>query len=222
MATLQIEVQDSKFISTNGVNLTSFTNNEVKGNGWEATIDENGKIVCWYTKFYSGIPHCLKFKIDKGYVKLILKIGKDRPKVLKSYRLEKWPAEGIIGLPYGVVDDVRPYFRNEKFKKFLNENGFTAVRCQPVNDIYQLMQEHNGHVNVFYESIETDGDEKIISHHIEINEQSRDKAFIAKQMIEVTNATWVIKTVWRCGEIKHRILYTLEDPKEIVGLPNIK
>lgn len=38
-------------------------------------------------------------------------------------------------------------------------------------------------------------------------------------MMEVVEASWVIKTVWKNGQIKYRILYTLDNPLEIEELP---
>ena len=59
----------------------------------------------------------------------------------------------------------------------------------------------------------------------EIDEETLEldeKPFYINEMTEVTDASWVIKTVSRFGEVKHRILYTLDELQEIIGLPKIK
>lgn len=217
MATLKIQFKDSKFVSHNGVNVESFEENYVKGNGWECRITEKGRIDCIATEFYNGERHQIKLKIDKGYAKVLLKIGDGRPRAIKSYRMAMWPQDGVIVLPAGFIDKRRPHFRNAEFQKFLDDYGLTAVRNESANGIYQLMMEHNGHAVVFKEDIETDGRIKEIS--VETHDESKNGQFCVKRMLEVTDATWVIKTVWRLVKYEHRILYTFDNPKEIVGLP---
>ena len=156
MANLSIEVKDSKFVSHKGVSVQIFTENHVLGNTWECRITENGRIDCISTQFYSGERHQIKFKIDKGYVKVLLKIGDAHPTVLKSYKLEKWPMDGVIVLPTGYIDKRRPHFRKSNFQKFLDKNTLSAVRCEDPNKIYRLLWEHNGHTISFNEEIQTD------------------------------------------------------------------
>jgi len=218
VATLKIQVKDSKFVSHNGVNIEEFAENYVKGNSWECRITENGRLDCIATEFYNkGERHQIKLKIDKGYAKVLLKIGDGRHRVLKTYRLEMWPQDGIIVLPTGFIDKRHPYFRNTEFQKFLDEFGLTAVKHESANGIYQVMMEHNGHAVVFNEDIETDG--RVTEISVETHDESKDGQFCIKRMLEVTDATWVIKNVWRMNKYQHRILYTIDNPKEIVGLP---
>ena len=218
MATLKIQVKDSKFVSHNGVNVETFQANYVKGNGWECRIGKQGRLDCIATEFYNKEErHQIKFKIDKGYAKVLLKIGDGRPRVLKTCKLEMWPQDGVVVLPAGFIDKICPYFRNEEFQKFLEDNALTAVRHKSANGIYHVMMEHNGHTVVFDEEIESDGRVTEISE--ETHNESKDGQFCIKRMLEVTDATWVIKTVWRLGKYQHRILYTLDNPKEMVGLP---
>lgn len=217
MATLKIQFKDSKFVSHNGVNVETFEEKYVKGNGWECGITEQGRLDCIATEFYNGERHQIKLKIDKGYAKVLLKIGDGRPRAIKSYRMTMWPQDGVIVLPAGFIDKRRPHFRNGEFQKFLDENCLTAVRNESANGIYQLMMEHNGHTVVFDEYIETDG--RITEISTETHDESKDGEFCIKRMLEVTDATWVIKNVWRLGKYQHRILYTFDNPKEIVGLP---
>ena len=221
MATLKIQVKDSKFVSHNGVNVETFEANYVKGNGWECRITELGRLDCIATEFYNrGERHQIKFKIDKGYAKVLLKIGDGHPRAIKSYKMDKWPVDGVVVLPSGYIDNRRPHFRNVEFQKFLDENDLTAVRHESANGIYHVMMEHNGHTVVFNEDIETDG--RITEISEEIHDEAKDRQFCIKRMLEVTDATWVIKTAWRLNKYEHRILYTFDNPKEIVGLPKLE
>ena len=222
MATLQIRIRDKKFVSTNGVNLQVATETHVAGNGWCGDIDEKGNIDFYATRFYDGIKHKIKFQIVDGVVKKWLKIGNQPPKVLKHYKLEKWPDNGVIGLSNGILSERVTYFRTSSFQKFLDEYQITAVRCESANGIYNILQEHNGHMIIFSEVIETDGKIKVISRDVDVTETSNEKPFYINEMTEVTDASWVIKTVSRFGEVKHRILYTLDELQEIIGLPKIK
>jgi len=203
------------------VNVERFEENYIEGNGWKCFISEKGRLDCIATEFYGGERHQIKLKIDKGYAKVLLKIGNGRPRALKSYLMQTWPVDGTIVLPAGYIDKRRPHFRNIDFQKFLDEYMLSAVRHEDPNKIYQLMLSHNGHAIVFHEEIDTDGAVKIISEQVKANEKASDGSFDVHQMAEVTNATWVIKNVWKNGEYKHRILYTLGDPKEIQGLPKL-
>lgn len=222
MATLQIRIRDKKFVSTNGVNLQVATETHVAGNGWCGDIDEKGNIDFYATRFYDGIKHKIKFQIVDGVVKKWLKIGNQPPKVLKHYKLEKWPDNGVIGLSNGILPERVTYFRRASFQKFLDEYHITAVRYESANRIYNLMQEHNGHMMIFSEAIETDGKIKVLSRDIGVTETSKEKPFYIHESTEVIGASWVIKTVRKSGEVKHRILYTLDEPQEIIGLPKLR
>lgn len=222
MATLQIEFKNKKFVSHNGVNVKVATDTHIEGNGWEGEVDENGNFYFITAQYYKGKRHQLKFKIANGYVKKILKIGDDRPRVLKSYRIPNWPIDGIIGLAAGYIDGRVTYFRSTDFQKFLDEYGITAIRCESASGIYYLMQKHDGHSIFLFESIETDGKIKVISGDTEVNKEPEESIFDVNQMVEVTDASWVIKTVWRYSKINNRILYTLDDPQQIVGLPKLE
>lgn len=222
MSTLQIEFKDKKFVSHNGVNVNEATETHIVGNGWEGEVDEKGNFYFIATQYYRGKRHQLKFKIYNGYVKKLLKIGDGRPRVLKSYKLPNWPIDGVIGLPSGYIDERATYFRTSDFQRFLDEYGITAVRCESASGIYNLMQKHDGHSIFLFESIETDGKIEVISGDTEVDKELEESIFDVNQMIEVTDASWVIRTVWKYGELKHRILYTLDDPQQIVGLPKLE
>lgn len=225
MATLQIEFKNGKFISNNGVNIEVATDTYIKGNGWIGKVDECGNIVFNAIHYYDkGVRHQLKFKITDGYVKKILKIGDNKPRVLKSFRLDRWPIDGTIGLTSGYIDERVTYFRTASFQRFLDQHGITAVRCESANGIFNLMQKHDGiHCTFFSENIERDGKVKELSRDaINYNEGMNCKPFDILNMVEVSDASWTIKTVWMHGKMNNRILYTLDDPQEIVGLPKFE
>jgi hypothetical protein len=219
MATLIIQFQDSKFVAHNGVNVEKFTENEVLANGWKCTITENHRIDCIATEYYKKERHQIKLKIKNGWVKVLLKIGDDRPRVLQSYKLDKWPENGTIVLPEGYIDKRKPRFRKLDFQDFLDQYNLTAVRYEEANGIYTTVQEHNGHAVVFNEVIETDGNIKVIHKETNVDENSLLKPFTIEEMIEVSDSTWVLKTVSKMGKYLHRILYTTEDLQKIKGLP---
>ena len=211
MATLQIEFKDGKFISHNGVNVEEATSTHIKGNGWIGNVDEEGNlyfIAIWKRK---KARHQLKYTITNGYVKKVLRIGNEKSIVLKSYRMEKWPIDGIIGLSAGDIDKRITYFRSSDFQNFLDEHGITAVRYESANGIYKLIHESTTN---FHEYIDTDGTAQTISQETKETETN--------QKVEVTDASWVIKKVYNSGVLTHCILYTLDDPKQIIGLPKVK
>jgi len=216
MATLKIQIKDSKFVSHNGVNVEEFTERYIKGNDWECRISEEGRIDCIATQFYKDERHQIKFKINKGYVKLLLKIGDEYPRVLKRFILEKWPQDGEISLPNGYIDLRRPFFRNANFQNFLKEYGLTAVHCESPNKTFKVRLNRKEDEVVFYEEIITDGKIEEISKN-----QLEENGLKINTLLKVINANWAIKAVWKSGKCMHRILYTQDDPKQIAGLPKL-
>lgn len=216
MATLQIEFKNRKFVSNNGVDVSVMTDTHVEGNGWFGDVDEKGNITFTASRNYNRERHLLKFTINNGYVKRILKIGNNMPKTVKSFRISGWPVDGVIGLSSGYVDNRTAYFRTAQFHQFLNENGLTAVRCAEANGIHTLVKKYKDESIFLLESIETDGE------ITELGEYDNKLLQTKEQMIEVTGATWVIKTIWKHGKLNNRILYTPDNPREIVGLPKFK
>ena len=208
MATLRIGIKESKFVSHNNVNLRIFEEHYVSGNGWEVTMSEDGKLECVASQFYGGIRHLVKFKVKKGYARLIIKRGDKRASVIKSFKMEEWPSEVILGLPGGYIDNRRPYIRRKSFQEFLDKYEITSVRNETANGTYQLIQEIKDGNIIYDEKIETDGNVMIVSEDTE-NGMYR---------YEVTNASWVIKTVHQDSGII-RILYTTDNPELIMNLP---
>lgn len=208
MATLRLRIVDSKFVSHNGVNVKTFGERYVNGNGWEATLSEEGKLECTAIRYYAEELHLVKFKIQKGYLRLTLKVGSERAKVLKNVRLESWPADVILGLPGGYIDDRRPYVRRKAFQNFLDEYNISSVRNESANGTYQLIREIKNGKIIYNETIETDGNTQLV---LEDDENGLYR-------YEVTGASWVIKNILQDGR-RLRILYTTDNPEEIVNLP---
>lgn len=226
MAILQIELKNGKFASHNGVNVEVATDYYIKGNDWIGEINENGNVFFKAVHCYGkGVRHQLKFKIVNGCVKTILTVGNKKPKILKTYKLEQWPIDGTIGLTSGYIDERLAYFRNADFQCFLDEHGITAVRHESANGIFNLIQKHDGIHRVFFsEYLESDGTIKELSRDVvEYGEGYNEyKPFNILNMMEVSDASWTIRTVWKYGKISNRILYTLDDPQKIVGLPKFE
>lgn len=211
MSTLQIRMVDSKFVSHNGVNVEVFEENYVKGNGWEARVKPDGRLECVASCYYHEELHLIKLKIHKGFVKLIMKIGREKCITLKSCKLEYgWPCDGIVGLPGGYIDKRRPYFRTDRFQKFLNDYKITSVRHESANGTYMLLTENYDGELLYYEELETDGNSELV---LEDSENGIHR-------YEVTNATWTIKTVVEKNK-KLRILYTTDNPEKIMNLPKL-
>ena len=212
-------VKDSRFIDHNGVNVEVFTPTYIKGNGWECTMDEFGNISCISKRVYRNKHYTTKFNLKNRWVKLIRKINKERPRVLKSYQLgEVWPPEGVIGLSGACDETQRAYFRESKFQKFLDDNGLTAVYNDSANGTFALFETWQGEEILLKEEIEaTDGTKELIYNDVKVSEDK--KALTIERRVEVTNATWTIKKVEQADGRFHRILYTTDNPKEILNLP---
>ena len=218
MATLKLTVENSRFVNHNGVNVESFSPTYVEGNGWKCYIYNDGDISCVAEKHYKNVRHGIKLNIKKGWVKLSLKIGKESPKVLKSYKLESCTQDGVIGLPAGYIDKRKAYFRDADFQKFLDKYELTAVRYEAANGIYVLFEQIQDSGVIFKEEIEnTDGQAELIFNDFE--EGDEKSITTIKREVQVTNASWVIKKVTLSEGRTLRILYTSDNPKEIMNLP---
>ena len=218
MSVLQIRVKDNKFILHNDVKVESFTHNCVIGNGWKCEIYPNGTITCIAAKTYFDVKRQMRFVIKNRYAKLMLKIGNSPETTIKSYRLNQWPLDGVLRLSSGYIDKRKAYFREIEFQDFLDEYGITAVRYESANAVYKLTRKILQGNTVFEEKIETDGKKEIIFNEVKYPEGSREWALTECKLVELTEATWAIKTSIRSGKIEQRILYTMEKPQEIVGL----
>lgn len=103
--------------------------------------------------------------------------------------------------------------QKSNYNQFLDEYGITSVCCESANGIYAIMQKKEKNTVIFSECIETDGKIEVMPEEIEASDE-------LIRRIEVTDASWVIKNVFGDDGIK-RILYTYDDPRQIVGLSKI-
>lgn len=222
MAILQIELKNGKFTSHNGVNVEVATDYYIKGNDWIGEINENGNIFFKAVHCYGkGVRHQLKFKIVNGCVEKILRVGNKKPKVLKTYKLEQWPIDGTIGLTSGYIDDRLAYFRNADFQRFLDEHGITSVRHESANGFFKLTQKYDGFNRIFFhEYLESDGNIKELRKDNVENEEG--KPYERCDIAEVTDASWVVKIIWKHGKVGERILYTLDDSRKIAEFPKFE
>ena len=198
-------------------NVVSATPEEIVGNGWECKTDEKGNITFVSVQYVKGVRYQLKFKIVDGFVKKILKIGDDKPVVLKAYILEKWPIDGVIGLGSGAIKNRTTYFRTQEFQDFLDKYGITAVRFESPNNIHSVVKINKEGFYTLHESIKTDGNSETIDQNLQID--SANQNIILQQKIKVTNATWVVKTVLKGGKLTNKILFTTAKPQELRNLP---
>ena len=217
MATLQLIVKDSRFVEHNGVEVKIFTPTYVEANGWKCYLNDNGNITCIVDRTYNDIR--FKLEIKNGYFKISSKKGDMRPKILKSYRIAEWPADGVIGLPRDYLDSSRPYFREGKFQEFLNNYGLSAVKCEEASAIYTLKERFCMGEVIYKEEIEaSDGHIELIFNDVHKVGDSEDGTLKILSKVQVTNATWVIKKVVKGTKI-NRILYTTQNPQKITNLP---
>lgn len=227
MATLQIKMKnqkhDKKFISHNGIKIRKFSDKYVMGNGWECQIKEDETLICTAKKVYDEVEHVITYTVLKGgEMTLTLKIGDKPPLFLKNGKIAKWPQDGILILPDGYIDKIRPYFRYMKFQKLLETHGLTAVCNQSANGIYELKKEFKGNKIISGEEIKTDGKTEVIFSEKKSNAESDSISFSIISKVKVTGATWVIKKRFITGVVSHRFLYTTYNIRYLEGLPKIK
>lgn len=215
MAILEIRIKDKMFMSHNGVNVSIFTPHCMEGNGWKCEITEEGDVTCIATKTYFDVKRQIRFCIKNGHVEKTLKIGDGRPTVLKSYKLNQWPQDGVIRLSNGYIDKRTASFRESEFQNFLDEYRITALRYEIASGVYKLTQEVVEGDTVFEEKIETDGKEELIFNDVKYPEKCKDDSFSACRLVEITEATWAIKTSKRLDVIERRVLYTMDNLRQI-------
>jgi len=220
MPTLQIQIQDSKFISHNGVNVETFSDKYLEANGWRCTITEGGKVICTAIYSYKDVERRLKFSIKNGYAKLKLKVGDTQYRLIRSYKLNHYSTDGVLRLTNNFMNPRCAYFREKSFQHFLDEHGITSVKYESANGIYRILQENHGDDIVFKEEIESDGNVELIYN--DVKPRKEGTCFIVERDVEITNATWRVKTVKKLGVVQHRILYTTDNPEKIIGLPKFQ
>jgi len=220
VATLQLEIRDSKFVSHNGVNVQTFSDKCVEANGWKCQITESGKVICIAKYSYKDVKKRVKFCVQSGYAKLKLKVGDTQERPIRSYKLNHNSIDGVIRLSNNFMHPRCAYFREASFQRFLNEHGITSVRYESANGIFRILQENDGENIIFKEEIESDGTVELIYN--DVKQRKDGDLFIIERDVQVSNATWVVKTVKKLGEVKHRILYTTENSGKVIRLPKFE
>lgn len=216
MATLRIMIKGKKFVSHNNVDVEEFYSRYLKGNGWICKIYENGDFHCVATGTYNGGECRIKFKIEEGHLKLSLKIGDGTVKIIKKEKMDKWPIDGVIGLTSGPIHTRNAYFRDMDFQDFVEEYSITSIKSTSADGIYQLEKTVCEGCTTFEELIETDGNMLQI---FEAEDYPNKDCKNVYQEVEVSNATWVIKKVFKSGVTKHKILFSEQSLSELQGLP---
>lgn len=220
MATLKIRIKDSKFISHNNVNVESFTEHEVKGNGWIAKIYHNGNITCIATGTENdGIEKELKCTFKNKIVKVHLRIGDKKPKIIKLYEFSEWNNDGMIGLSGGSIEKRRVYFRDKTFLDFLEEHKISSIQHMNPNMKFKISHGYRNGRLEFVEELHSDGELEQMYAYMRVPKWSDGKSFKKYYNAKATNATWVCKTSWMRGEIINRVLYTELNPVDIIGIP---
>ncbi|MBE5819542.1 MAG: hypothetical protein E7310_01760 [Clostridiales bacterium] len=228
MAVLEVTIKEGKFVQTNNIKVEEFSDNYVRGNGWEAFITPNGRIKCQaIQKDENDIEHKIYYVINtRGSSWLRYKKGINPPILLKrGYVVAKGESikNGTIGLSGGSIQKRYVYFRNEALQNFLMEYGISKINRLNPNRIYQGYLIYNDNEK-YYSTIITDGEEEIISNTP--NEKERltkslatSKAlFVGSEKTSVKNATWVLQIIQKkLGEECqiYRILYSLESFKDL-------
>lgn len=220
MPTLKIRIEESKFISHNNVNVESFTEREVKGNGWIAKIYPNGNLICITTGTdLNGTVKERRLTLTNKIVKEELKIGNKAPKIIKLFQFDEWKKEGVIGLSGGLIDKRRVYFRLLEFQDFLDENKISSIRHINPNIKFKVAQSYKEGKLEFIEELHSDGEIEMFFDYMSVPEWSDGSSFKKFYKATVTNATWVCKTSKIKGKIINRVLYTELSPFEIEDLP---
>lgn len=204
----------------------------VVGNGWDCSIQEDGTILCESIRSYSDGIHSIRYKImPNGYARLTLKVPGERLKILrKGFVLPRGRKleNGLLGLAGGNVDERYAFFRDEDFQNFLEDHGISAVQHENPNKVFRVRNARYGGGNCHSE-LYSDGTVTRLSYSdgktADWERQSPGTScFEVNEDFEVTAATWVLHTQSQHEGNSHncfRILYTLEDPTKLVGLPRV-
>ncbi|MBQ6991833.1 MAG: hypothetical protein IJN50_02820 [Clostridia bacterium] len=228
MAVLEITIKEGKFVQTNSIKVEEFSENYVRGNGWEAFITPNGRIKCQaIQKDENDIEHKMYYVIDKkGSSWLRYKKGMEPSIRLKHcYVVPKGESikNGTIGLSGGSIQKRYVYFRNEALQNFLMEYGISKINRLNPNKIYQGYMIFNDDEK-YYSTIVSDGEEEIITNTPDEKERLTKSLATSKDLTvraektSVKNSTWVLQTIQKQLGSKceiYRVLYSLKSFKDL-------
>lgn len=224
MATLQIRIRNGEFISTNSVGIKSEEKQKIKGNGWNCRINEVGEVICSGAFYLRGKKYWIKFALlEDGYSELtVTQMGKAGNGTKIREKIKTFPLDGTIYLPVNYNATSRPFFRETiDLDNFLKKHGLTAVLDVNPNGKYRLIQKRDGSNITYEDEITSNGTEKIQFKGQEIDKSNTQKIAIFAEA-QVTEATWVVRTTKKNGEIAKRILCTKVAPEKIEGLPKFE
>jgi len=106
-----------------------------------------------------------------------------------------------------------------EFQRFLHKQDITGICFESANGIYPVVKETLGKTTIYEEKIETDGKTEKIFKSVNIREKEGQQSCVIYQKIEISYATWVIKTVFIEGKMTKKIIFTTYNPNLIIGLP---
>lgn len=230
MATLNITIENGFFVKHNGIYVKSIEPTHVVANGWDCTIREDCSIVCSATREYSDGTHSVRYAIQKnGFAKLTLKKPGEKLKTIKKgFVIPRGCqlSDGTLGLSGGNIDTRYAFFRDSVFQKFLNEHDISAIKRENPNRLFTLRNAEYGGGNC-HSIILTDG----VVHSLQLDSGRSDQwrkefpstcAYEGEITVSVTGATWVLHKQSQHERNRSncfRILYTLENPTTLVGIP---
>ena len=229
---LEITLKNGCFTGIKGVDVTEFKKYSVKANGWECFVEKSGRIFCRTTEGDKRLHYTITQSgyftmtyIEEGKVTKVLKEGyiSDRKEGL---------ANGTIFLTDGPIIERYAFFKSAGLQEFYTKYGISVIKKANPNTMYSVKNAHCNNLDDSgdritdygtYGEIITDGiKEKKGEVWVNMEELSEKfpncNAFEFEEMIEVTNATWVIKHIktWNKDEVKeYRILYSLANFKDL-------
>ena len=229
---LEITLSKGLFVKTNGINVIKLKKKYVNANGWECFIEKSGRIRCRVIEGDKELNYCIS---KSGYARMTYKEKDGTTRILKEgYVIGKTESikNGTIFLSDGPILKRHTFFRSAGLQKFYTKYGINRIKRENPNTVYSV---RNGHCNNLdaseevapivgtYCEIITDGDKEIIAEVQGSTEKLKEKfpncnAFELEEMVEVKNATWVIKHIktWNENEVReYRVLYSLKDYKDL-------
>ena len=234
MATVTIRIENGFFVNACGRYIESVKPTHVVANGWDCIIRKDGSIECDSVREYSDGKHSVRYAIQKnGFAKLTLKRPGEKIQTLKKgFVISKGHKllDGTLGLSGGNIDTRYAFFRDSSFQKFLEEHNISSVQKEDPNNRFFTLRTANYGGGDCRSSILTDG----IVHSVKISYGRTDQweqdfpftcSYEREELVSVEGATWVIhKQSQHEGNRNScfKILYTLENPTTLVGIPNVE
>ncbi len=232
MATMKLYLENGFFVKAEGRYIYEVGPTRAIGNGWTCTINEDGSIECLSEREYSDGWHSVRYTItENGLAKLTLRVPYQPVVTLKKgYVLPRGRklSDGVIGLAGGYIDERYAYFRDSSFENFLKEHGISAVKHKDPNGLFYIRNARYGGGEC--ESLLlTDGNKADAGYDTGRTNNWQEEfpmtsAYEQDEYVNVSGASWTIHKQTQHERDCHNcfsILYTLEDPMKLVGLPKL-